>query len=194
MSSSSKSPTPSPNSSPKIKSSPLPPIPHNSSSESSTAVKIPSPLNPSAFSKRTTPLSSSPDSGGIEYRLRVDSTGSTTRSPSPSRADALSRIVTTNFLQRGRSSSPHREGTGSPSRGNNPNTTDPSDSWWGDRALLARPWHDPPKRKQTVPPEQSERWVVTRQVCLPRLRRCLPINSFISAGYSCCGFSTRYNG
>ena len=165
MSSSSKSPTPSPKGSPRIGSSPFIPISHNSSSESSVTVKISSPLNPSVTSKRTTPLSSFPETGGIESRLRVDSTGSTVRSPSPSRADALSRIATTNFLQRGRSLSPHRGRLGSPSRGNGSPTLDQSDSWWGSRELPARPWNEPPKRKKTIPPEQTERWAITRQVC-----------------------------
>ncbi|KAF9647369.1 hypothetical protein BDM02DRAFT_2705085 [Thelephora ganbajun] len=162
-SSPSKSPTPSPKSSPKVKSSPLPPLPHHSSSESPTTVKISSPLNQSVSPKRTTPLSSSSETGGIEYRLRVDSTGSTTRSPSPSRVDALSRIVAANSLQRGRSPSPHREHAGSLPRRSDSHTPNPSDSWWGIRELHVRPWYDHPKRKKTIPPEQSERWAITRQ-------------------------------
>lgn len=167
MSSKSKSPTPSPKSSPRIKSSPL--LPHTSSSESSTTVKTSSPLNPSVSSKRTTPLSSSPDTGDIGNRLHVDSGGSTTRSPSPSRVGALSRIVATNSMQRGRSPSPHRGRAVSPSGRSDSHSPDPSESWWGSRELLTRPWHDPPKRKKTIPPEQSERWDVTRHVCCLRL-------------------------
>jgi len=166
MSSSSKSPTPSPKSSPKIKSLQLSSSPHSSSSESSTTVKISSPLNPLVSSKRSTPLSSSPDTGGMEYRLRVDSTGSTARSPSPSWIDAPPRIVTADSL-RSRSLSPHRGRAVSPSRGSGSRTPDPGDSWWGGRELPARPWHEPPKRKKTIPPEQSERWAITRKVCGP---------------------------
>lgn len=163
MPSSYKSPTPSPKSSPKINHASLPPFPHHSSSESSTT-KTSSPLNPSATPKRATPLSSSPGTGGIEDRLRVDSTGSTTRSPSPSRADALSRFVNANSHQRGRSPSPHRHGARSPSRGSGSHAPDLAVSWWGGRELPARPWVEPPKKKKTIPPEQSERWMVTRQV------------------------------
>lgn len=165
-----KSPTPSPKNSPK--SSPripptlLPPFFHHSSSESSATTKAPSPLNPSTPPKRTTPLSSPPDTGGIEHRLRVDSSASTTRSPSPARVDALSRIAASNYPQRGRSLSPHRGGARSPSRG----AGSPTPSWWGSRELPARPWIEPPKRRKTIPPEQSERWAITRQVCGPRLR------------------------
>ena len=174
MSSTSKSPTPSPKSSPRTKSSPLPPLPHSSSSESSATVKIPSPLNQSVTSKRTTPLSSSPDNRDIANRLRVDSSGSTTRSPSPSRIDALSRIVTTNSLQPGRSRSPHHGHATSPSRRYHSHSPDPSESWWGSREVLARPWHEPPKRKKTIPPEHSERWEVTRKVWGLRLWQYLP--------------------
>ncbi|KAF9780733.1 hypothetical protein BJ322DRAFT_278471 [Thelephora terrestris] len=163
MSSPSNSPTPSPKSSPRLKSLPLPPLPHGSSSESSTTVKISSPLNPSTSPKRTTPLSSSPENEGIEYRLRVDSTSSTARSPSPARLDALSRIITTNSLQRGRSRSPHGGRTGSRSRESDNHSPELGDSWWGSREHLARPWHEPLKRKKTIPPEQTERWEVTRE-------------------------------
>lgn len=163
MSSASKSPTPSPKNSPKIKS---PPLLHTSSSESSTTVKVPSPLNRSVSPKRSTPLSSSSDTGGIEDRLLVHSID---RNPSPSRINALSRIVSVNSLRRGRSLSPHRGRATSPSRADDSHTPDPSESWWGSRELLARPWHEPPKRKKTIPPEQSERWEFTRQVCGPHL-------------------------
>ena len=169
MSPTSKSPTPSPKSSPKTKFSPLPPLPHRPSSESSTTVKISSPLKPSVSSNRTTPLPSYPDTGDIGDRLRVDSTGSTTRSPSPSRIDALSRTAITNPLQRGRSPSPHRRRELSPSRGVGYDIPDPSESWWGSRELLARSWHEPPKQKKNILPEQSERWEGTRQVWGPRL-------------------------
>jgi hypothetical protein len=165
MSSSSKSPTPSPKGSPRLKPLPSPPFPHSSSSESSATVKISSPLNPSLSSKRTTPLSSSPDTGGIEQRLRVNSTGSTVRSPSPSRTDTRSGIFATNPLKRGRSPSPHRERSGSPSRGKGFDAAELGDSWWGSRELPARPWHEPPKRRKTIPPEQTERWEITRNVC-----------------------------
>ena len=179
MPSSHKSPTPSPKSSPKINQASLPPLPHHSSSESSTTAKMSSPLNPLASSKRTTPLSSSPGTspgtGGIEDRLRVDSTGSTTRSPSPSRAEALSRFANANSLKRGRSPSPHRDGARSPSRGSGSHAPDLAASWWSGRELPARPWVEPPKRKKTIPPEQSERWAVTRQVCCPCLSRCFPV-------------------
>lgn len=158
------SPTPSPKSSPKFNFASPPPLPRSSSSESSTITKFSSPLNPSAPPKRTTPLSSSPDTGGIEHRLRVHSTGSTTRTPSPSRVDALSRATTANYLQRGRSPSPHRGGARSTSRGSGSRTPDPANSWWGSRELPARPWVEPPKRKKTIPPEQTERWATTRQV------------------------------
>lgn len=36
------------------------------------------------------------------------------------------------------------------------------DSWWGGREIPARPWHEPLRRKKTIPPEQTERWEVTR--------------------------------
>ena len=169
MPSSHKSPTPSPKSSPKINHASLPPFPHHSSSESSTTTRIPSPLNPSASSTRSTPVSSSPGTGGIEDRLRVNSTGSTARSPSPSRVDALSRFVNTNSLKRGRSPSPHRGGARSTSRGSGSHTPDLATSWWGGRELPARPWVEPPKKRKTIPPEQSERWTVTRHVCGSRL-------------------------
>ena len=171
MSSFSKSPIPSPKSSPRLKSLPLPPLPHSSSSESSTPTKISSPLN----SKHTTPLSSSPDTGGIEQRLRVDSTGSTIRDPSPSRANARSQLVPTNHLKRGRSPSPRRERIGSASRGSDPEAPELGDSWWGSRELLARPWQEPLKRKKTIPPEQSERWEITRRVRDPHISQCHPL-------------------
>lgn len=170
MSSPSKSPTPSPKNSPRLKDLPFPPFPHTSSSDSSSsAVKISSPLNSSVSTKRTTPLSSSPDSGGMQYRLRVDSTGSTARSPSPSRVDTRSRIFTPNPLKRGRSRSPRRERAASPSRRSDSHTPELGDSWWGSREILARPWHEPLKRKKTIPPEQTERWEITRKVCDLRL-------------------------
>lgn len=171
MSSPSKSPTPSPKDSPRLKDLPLPPLPHSSSSDSSSStVKTPSPLNPSVSPKRSTALSSSPDDGGIEYRLRVNSTGSTIRSPSPSRVDTLSRFFSPSSLQRGRSRSPRRERAASPSRGSDSPNPELGDSWWGSRELLARPWHEPLKRKRTIPPEQTERWEITRKVCGVRLR------------------------
>jgi len=194
MPSSHKSPTPSPKSSPKINHASLPPLPHHSSSESSTTTKRSSPLNPSTPSNRTTPLSSSPGTGGIEDRLRVDSTGSTIRNPSPSRAEALSRFANTNSLKRGRSPSPHRDGARSSSRGRGSHAPDLTVSWWGGRELPARPWVEPPKKKKTIPPEQSERWTVTRQVCDPSLPRYFPVNLSELASCVCCGFSTRYNG
>ena len=162
MPSSYKSPTPSPKSSPKIIHASLPSLPHHPSSEPSTTTKISSPLNPS--SKRSTPLSSSPSMGGIEGRLRVDSTASTARSPSPSRVEALSRPANVNSLQRGRSSSPYSDRARSLSRGRDSRTPELATNPWGDRELPARPWVKPPKKK-TIPPEQSERWAVTRQVC-----------------------------
>ena len=150
-------------SSPNSPKSQFPPLSHNSSSEPSTTLRSSSPLNSSASPERTTPLSSSPDTGVIDYRLRVDSTGSTTRSLSPPRADALS--LTTSSLQRGRSLSPHRERAYTPSRRSNSRTPDPSESWRGNRELVARPWNELPRRKKTIPSEQSERWEITRRVC-----------------------------
>ena len=170
MSSPSKSPTPSPKSSPRLKHLPPPSVPHSSSSDSSTTLKRSSPLNSSVPLQRTTPLSSSPDEGGIQYRLRVDSTGSTVRSPSPARVDAFSRIFTANSLQRDRSRSPHHGRAESPSMESDAHPPELSDSWWGNRELLARPWHEPLKRKKTIPSEQTERWQVTRQVCNQCLR------------------------
>ena len=169
MSSPSKSPTPSPKNSPRIKHLPFPPLPHSSSSgsSSSSSGKTPSPLNPSGSRIRSAPLSSSPDESGIHYRLRIDSTGSTVRSPSPSRVETLSRSLTPNPVQRGRSHSPPRERVASLSRGSDSNAPELGDSWWGSRELLARPWHEPLKRRKTIPPEQTERWEITRKVYGP---------------------------
>ena len=166
MSSPSKSPTPSPKSSLRLKH--LPP-PHNSSSDSPTILKTSSPLDPSVSPKRVTPLASSPVEGGIQYRLCGDSTGSTVRSPSPARVDVFSRIFITDSLQRDRPRSPHRGRAPSSFMESDSHSPELSDGWWGNRELLARPWHEPHKHKQTVPSEQTERWQVTRQVCNRRL-------------------------
>ncbi|KAH9476525.1 putative serine/threonine-protein kinase [Psilocybe cubensis] len=37
-----------------------------------------------------------------------------------------------------------------------------STSWWGDKHV-SRPWHDPPKRKNTIPPEQAVAFEDTRK-------------------------------
>lgn len=198
MSSPPKSPTPSPKSSPRLKHLPVPPLPHTSSSDSSSSssstVKTSSPLNPSVSPRRTAPLSSSPEDGGMQYRLRVNSTGSTVRNPSPSQFDAVPRIFSTSSPQRGRSRSPHRGRVASPSSGSDSHTPELGDSWWGSREILARPWHEPLKRKKTIPPEHTERWEITRKVCNPRWWLHPFVKPFVSAGRVCCGFSTRYSG
>ncbi|KAF9462807.1 hypothetical protein BDZ94DRAFT_697448 [Collybia nuda] len=44
----------------------------------------------------------------------------------------------------------------------------PPSSWWGGGSdLIPRPWRDPPKKKKTVPSEQTEGWVNTREVSDP---------------------------
>jgi len=143
----------------------LPSPPHNPSSESSTTTKI----SPSS-------VSSSTSTGDIEDRLRTDSIRSPTRSPSPSRTGALSRFVSADSLRRGQS----------PSRWSGSHTHG--------REFPARPWVEAPKGKENIPSAQSERWVVTRQVRDPRLRRRSNIDSFVLAGCICCGFSPRYKG
>lgn len=37
-------------------------------------------------------------------------------------------------------------------------------SWWGDEKHVARPWHNEPKKKKTVPSEQTEALQSTRRV------------------------------
>lgn len=37
-------------------------------------------------------------------------------------------------------------------------------SWWGTELHVARPWHDPPNRKKTVPPEQTQALQNTQKV------------------------------
>ena len=40
-------------------------------------------------------------------------------------------------------------------------------SWWGDSEKhAARPWYNPPKKKKTVPSEQSEALQSTRKVSI----------------------------
>lgn len=40
-------------------------------------------------------------------------------------------------------------------------------SWWGDsEKRTARPWYNPPKKKKTVPSEQTEALESTRKVSL----------------------------
>ena len=99
-------------------------------------------------------------------RTRVDSAGSTVRNSSPHRVDVPPEILAKNTLKRSRSRSPHLDPAGSPSLRGDSHNTELGDSWWGNRELLARPWHQPPKRKRTIPSEQSERWEITRKVCV----------------------------
>ena len=122
----------------------------------------------------------------IEDRLRVDSTGSTAPNPYPSRTDALTRFVTANSQQRGRGASP--------SRLSDSHSPDPAGSWWGSRELLARPWHEPPVRKKSIPPAQAERWQVTRAVRDQRFSRYFSVDSPVLVCCDCRGFCTRYDG
>ena len=52
-------------------------------------------------------------------------------------------------------------------------------SWWGDSDKhTARPWYDPPKKKKTVPSEQTEALQSTRKVCSNSC--CLFLKSLLS--------------
>ncbi|RDB18261.1 Dual specificity protein kinase splA [Hypsizygus marmoreus] len=146
----------------------------------------PSPLNPSATLPTTTagspsPLSSSPPKP-FPARPRGHSTSTikpplTSQSPSFPRRERLLSVQdapgspeavddgTPRSSFRERSRSPNDPSSSSPrsARTQTPPNEPPS-SWWGNNELVPRPWRDPgPKRKKTVPEEQTEGWVHTRQ-------------------------------
>ena len=61
----------------------------------------------------------------------------------------------------------------------------PSSGWWGkstdgSSAPQHRPWRDPPKRKRTIPPEQTEGWDHTKLVCFRPWSFILSRLSYIS--------------
>ena len=127
---------------PRTSPPPLPSSPYNQSPEPA-GVGVSCVANPPVPLKQTTPLTSSHDSQGIEHRPPVDSTGFTSWS---STVDSV-------------------EGSRSPSRGSSLHNPDQSNGLPGIYELSAWPWNKPPKRKPAIPPEQAERWAITRLVC-----------------------------
>lgn len=51
-------------------------------------------------------------------------------------------------------------------------------TWWSGNELIPRPWTDPPKSKKTVPSEQTEGWIQTREVF--ELTCCRPLCTHFS--------------
>jgi len=133
---------PSQKNTPRINPPPLPSPLHNQSPEPA-GVGVPCVANPPTPLRQTTPLASSQDSQGIEHCPPVDSTGVTSWR---SRVDSV-------------------ESSRSPSRGSSFHNPGQSNDLPGIHDLPAWPWHKLPTRKPAIPPEQAERWAVTRLVC-----------------------------
>jgi abelson tyrosine-protein kinase 1 len=159
-SSSAPAPPPSPN---------RPLLPHHASSSSSSdfnsVVRKSSPLNPSSPSSTPTKKPSAlPESDASNntlspstpplFRPRGKSV-STLRDKSPSGAP-ISRVVSNDSP--GRS---YRDR--SPGRIETPPLKPTTSTWWSTGEVVPRPWRDP-KRKKTVPSEQTEGWVHTKEV------------------------------
>ncbi|KAH9886504.1 hypothetical protein C8Q73DRAFT_658100 [Cubamyces lactineus] len=198
-----------PKSSPRAAHLPLPPPPISShSSDDSSAVKVSSPLNPSASpSAKTSPLpptSPDPSSSSSTYAVPAASLSSQTvrsrgasvstiRPPSsipavphaaatihmarvvsnpppsttsfaPSPSDFRSRSRASSTAHRGRSTSPFRD-LSLVWRGSSRDVPTPpngeSTNWWTKMDHFHRPWQE--RRQRTIPVEQTEGWVRTRE-------------------------------
>ncbi|KAI8992697.1 hypothetical protein BD414DRAFT_481927 [Trametes punicea] len=176
---------PSPDSSAVKVPSPLNPSP-SSPAKPSPFPSIPDPSSPSPPSQRyATPASLSSQtvrprgisvstirppslpSGAALHIARVASnpppitTSSTTFAAQP---DFRSRSRTSSLAHRGRSASPFRDFSLAWRSSSREAPTPPhgeSTSWWTKIELLPRPWHE--RRQRTVPQEQTEGWVRTRE-------------------------------
>ncbi|KAH9924941.1 hypothetical protein B0H21DRAFT_886279 [Amylocystis lapponica] len=160
---------------------PSPSSPHSSSSDSPSAVKMPSPLNPSSASqKRDFPTieiqQASPPFTPAIVRSRGASV-STIR-PSPNTSQPISRVtssplpasVASSFSSlgfdpqhaRSRSSSTGDRGSSvSPLRDLALTWRHSPEAWRHPQMPVSRPWQE--KKQKSVPPEQTEGWIRTRE-------------------------------
>lgn len=175
-------------SSPSSTSSPAKP-PMVSPSDSSSTVKVSSPLNPAILS---------PNTPKGTTRSRAYSTSTIRDVPSPGSSD-LARMVTTptphsnslsvtlsdrnssSFRIRSRSKSPPSEPAWNVNvhppapASHTPPGSSPS-RWWNDEIeKIPRPWKESPKKDQnvSVPAEQTEGWLVTREVSQFSISTCI---------------------
>ncbi|KAI9060336.1 hypothetical protein FKP32DRAFT_1656183 [Trametes sanguinea] len=153
------------NPSPSPKAKPLPLPPAEPSSRYTTPASLSSQtVRPRGASVSTIKPPSLPSSSAVHI-ARVASnpppatTSSTTFSPPP---DFRSRSRASSLAHRGRSASPFRDfslvfrGSSSATPPNGEST-----SWWSKVELMPRPWQE--RRQRTVPQEQTEGWVRTRE-------------------------------
>lgn len=159
----------------------------------STTPRVSSPLNPSTSTPTKAPLTLSPveDDDGDELFAHFSfgtprghshsSLQGSNSHPSPnptvklpltdapltslSLPETLDAMPST-FRDRSRSRSPNR---GALARPSSPSAHLAS-SWWGSSEHTSRPWKDSPKRKKTVPPEQTASWDRTRTVSWSEIR------------------------
>jgi abelson tyrosine-protein kinase 1 len=167
------------------------------SPESAVRVSSPlNPSSSPASSSGTTPTKSPPVPLPVQGRPRGHSTSTinqnTSAASSSTLANPLSRVTSapavhvspsltvsdydyddlprSSFRDRSRSSFGSRSRspvTKLPKGAETPPNGPPSSWWGGNNDLIPRPWRDPPRKKMTVPPEQTEGWVNTRQVIDP---------------------------
>jgi hypothetical protein len=171
--------TSSPNATPIARTSSLP----ETSSGSGSSPRVSSPLNPSSTpTKSTTPLPSSPyqlltptshGSGRVHHAYASDPgddmlglrkfTSTSGEASSISLPEDFGGGLTSTF--RDRSRSPVLESRNQIAE-TGPGTTNLTSSWYGDKHVHRRPWHESPKRKKTVPQEQTIALEETRKVCV----------------------------
>ncbi|KAF8890966.1 hypothetical protein BD779DRAFT_1515523 [Infundibulicybe gibba] len=128
------------------------------SPELSSSPHVPSPLNPTMSLSNSRSATPTPP----VTRPRVILPPQVVSTPSSLSFDDFSR-GSSSFRSRSRSPGRNRAII---RRGDSDEPSSPSDppsSWWGGSELIPRPWRDPPRRKKTIPPEQTESWVHTRE-------------------------------
>ncbi|KAG7443780.1 uncharacterized protein BT62DRAFT_995815 [Guyanagaster necrorhizus] len=130
------------------------------SSESASIVKVSSPLNPSS------PRPECRRRGHSVSTLGELPTSPLLSAPTSSLAIAiLGDKESSSFRSRSRSKSPGviDESVWKKSVGAPTSLGESASTWWGKGEFVPRPWKESPKRRHSLPAEQKEGWVLTRQ-------------------------------
>ena len=154
----------SPSSTPKPNASALP--------ELGTTIQIPSTLSPHSTptSKSTVPLPLSddvlvttPSSPGLRIRAVSGLTTLTAPTLAPLPLETSSLSLPASFEADGLGST-FRNRSKSPGRASDRTEAEGSPNLWAEQHVSRRPWYDTPKKKRSVPQEQTEAFYSTRTV------------------------------